>query len=132
MKTLGRTKKRFTLVFECVDPPIPLQTVNSDSFEKLWRMFNDFIIREIKEYDDCLCYGGEWTLTLYQHTPETVVKTFATELPDYFPEKEKHVYAVTFVNSLVLLTFRWTDLFNQERRKDIGKDFYSLLTKVIT
>jgi len=91
-----RTTKAFTVVAECVDPPIPAMVYNTnreDAARRVYKLYAD----ELRNNP-----GGEASVTLYQHTAESLRKEFWCE--------EEGVYAVLYEGSMVLEKLDYMDI----------------------
>lgn len=110
MKHMTIGKKRYMLVFQCVDPPTPIIVYRTDNLLSALATYQATKDYEKQQYQRSGSLGGEWTLTLYGIRPDTTLRVFADELPDYFPIGEKHVYAAELQNVQVLHRISYMDL----------------------
>ena len=102
-----KTTCEFTVVFQCVDPPVPCGYLNTNNEAHARRVFEALKQQEIDNLG-----GGEFTLTLYRHT-----KPFDEREIKYWAIKEKesdydfpYVYAIMYKNSETLAEFSYMDL----------------------
>lgn len=104
MKTLSMTSKRYTVALGCCDPPTPVLLTNTNDLRRARRIFSTLKAEETRAGG-----GGEFELALYEHTPESSPKTFATDKTD---EGGAFIYSVIFENSRVLDSFSYMDLLS--------------------
>lgn len=83
VKTLGKTTKRYSVIFMCCDPPVPVGDANTNSLARARTIFETTLESERAAIKDSGVSGGEWTLVLYEHTPESRVRVFTADDPDY-------------------------------------------------
>jgi hypothetical protein len=95
-----RTTKAFTLVVQCVDPPIPALVFNTNR-EREARKEYELCAKELLDKA-----GGEASITLYQHTGASKRTEYATTDDEY----GHYTYAVHYEGSIVLSETNWMDV----------------------
>lgn len=116
IKTLGMTRKRFTVVLGCCDPPSPVYITSTNSPVRARAIFEALKANEIKEGG-----GGEFDLTLYKHTPESRPKVFRT---DEGHHDGVFIHSVIYEGSEVVDSFTYMDMMgandDEEEREEAG------------
>lgn len=97
-KTIAPTKRAHTVVFQCCDPTVPVETFDTDNPVRA-KFLYDYILNSEKSEGP----GGEWTLTWYEHPTDKppVIKTMKTDASHLDGE---FVYYVSYPDSTVRAT----------------------------
>lgn len=105
-KSVAMTTKRYTVVFACVDPPEPARYTHTSSRTHAQRVFNGLKAIESDATHKSGTVGGEWSLTLWQHTPQSRVRCYR-RAPN--SQDGEIIYNILFEDSLVLDEFSYMD-----------------------
>jgi hypothetical protein len=100
IKTLTPPSKKYTVTLSCCDPVERVHETSTDSLKRARKIFGDIKANEIRQGG-----GGEFTLSLFEHSEKTVRKCMYDD--------EKTPYYVFFEGSKELDSFGYMDLAGQ-------------------
>jgi len=102
-----KTRRRFTVVIQCVDPPVPCFIFNTDDRQKAGKLFKRLKDTEIENLG-----GGEFTITWYEHDgPYNLIMIKCWRLKaEESDSGEPYVYAILYENSRVVEEFSYVDM----------------------
>lgn len=118
-KSVAMTTKRYTVVFACVDPPEPVRYTHTNSRAHAQRVFNGLKAIESDATRKSGTAGGEWSLTLWQHTLQSRVRCYRRALDH---QDDEIIYSILFEDSLVLDEFGYMDALALIQDQDEGDD----------
>ena len=105
--SISQTSKAYTVVFQCVDPPQPVVYFNTNDEKAAKAVFEGWKEAEL-ENTKRSGMAGEWTLTLYKHTPDTKLKAFRSDDGDVYSDRP-YIYALLYEGSEILASLDWAD-----------------------
>lgn len=105
-----RPRKAYTVLFCCVDPPLPVAFTHVDTLGEAQRVYDALKAEEVSQGG-----GGEFYLTLWQHSTQAPrVKTMTTTDPEVTGGIERpFVYSLHYEGSSRLAEFSYMDLYAQ-------------------
>lgn len=105
-RTATKTRKRFSVVFAAWDPPTPV-IVKNTNFEATARATYR-AWKRIMEHEELQGPSGEWSLTLYEHTPDTTLVVHKADSDAPFYERP-FVYNLLYRGSKELESFSYME-----------------------
>lgn len=103
------TSLPFTVVLQCVDPPLPVFYQNFGDEGQARNLFEKLKANEIKEGG-----GGEFSLTLFQHPKRTKINYMTTTDDSVSGSLGlPFVYAIDYPEAIILKEFSYMDYYEQ-------------------
>lgn len=100
IKTLTPPSKRYTVTMSCCDPVERVYETSTDSLKRARKIFEGIKANEIR-----LCGGGEFTLSMFEHSDKTIRKCMYDD--------DKTPYYIFFEGSKELNSFNYMGLLDK-------------------
>lgn len=106
--TVSMTSERYSVVLVCCDPPVPARFAHTDAANVADRIYHMLRRGEFDAWRQSGTLGGEWEITLWQHTRLSQVTYRTTHHP--VEGSDPFVYLMSFEGSKVLKRCSYMEL----------------------